>query len=190
MIDYKIFKNFPVLKTDRCKLIKPDPSQAKDLYEIYGDSFSMQFMQRPPAQDIKECIDIINGWNDDYKNRKGLRWAITLKNCPEKLIGTIALHYWSKKNRLIELGADINKIYWGQGIGTEVTKPVIDFAFARLNINRCELRCHPKNTGSVKIAEKFKMVYEGTLREYVYIDNKGFVDESVFSILRKDYSPL
>lgn len=187
MIDKKVFSNFPLMETIRCRLIEPRMHHAHDLYEIYGDPFTMRLMQSPPVNSIKDCENLIGCWREDFKNQKGIRWAITMKTDPDKLIGTIALHYWSKKNRKIELGADIKKNMWGRGISTEVTAKIIDFAFTKLDINRCELRCHPENAGSVRIAEKFGMKLEGILKEYVFVQGKGFVDEAVFALLRKDY---
>ncbi len=185
-----IFEQFPCGETERCLLIQPRSEFAAQLFEIYGDNDTMQFMQRPPAQTVLECETLIAAWNDDFQCQKSIRWAIMLKNNPEKLIGTVALHYWSIQNRRVELGADINKLYWGKGISSEVTKEVIDFAFEKLNVNRLELRCDPRNMGSIVIAQKFGFTFEGTLREHVYVEGKGFVDETVYAKLRKDHLAL
>lgn len=186
MSGYDCFSIFPVLETDRCHLVAPAEKDAADLFAIYGDESTMQYMQRPPVRSIIECCELITEWNENFQRQKSIRWAIKLKNNPTALIGTIALHYWSIHNRRVELGADINKLYWGKGISSEVTKEVIDFAFEKMDIHRLELRCDPRNTGSIVIAKKFGFVYEGTLRKHVFVEDKGFLDESVYSLLKEE----
>ena len=183
-------KEFPELKTSRCLLIKPQLDHAPDLFEIYGDKETMQYMQRKEVCSIQACKEIIRSWKKDFKNREGIRWGIFQKAAPEKLIGTIALHYWSKKHKSIEIGADLNKNYAGLGIISEVTETVISFAFNYFDINRLELRCDPRNTPAVKIAEKLGFKKEGVLREAVYVEGKGFMDEAVFSLLKKEFKKL
>ncbi len=187
MINPEIFRKFPVISTKRFLLIRPEISFAEDLFEIYGDPASMLYMERMPAKTVQECKELINSWNDNFRNKISIRWAVVNRDEPRTLIGTAALHNWHPKNRRIELGADINRKLWGRGIASEITAPIINFAFENFDINRCELRCNPKNTGSVAIAEKFAMKLEGILREYVYVEGKGFSDEAVYVILRKYY---
>jgi len=187
---YDFFSAFPILRTARCILSQPEISQAGDLFEIYGDESTMKFMQMPRAESIDDCRGLIRSWREDFDNKKGIRWSIELKEKPGRLIGTIALHYWSPIHSRVELGADINRKYQGQGLAAEVTGPVIAFAFDKMMVNRCELRCNPDNEASIRIAGKFDLKLEGILKEYVYVEKTGFVDEAVFAILRKDYIKL
>lgn len=184
---YTVFEQFPILTTTRCRLVKPQLDQAQDLYEIYGDPQTMAYMQQPCVADSIACEELIKKWQKDFDEKRGIRWAITRKEDPRRLIGTFALHYWSQVNQSIEMGADVNKGYWGQGIISEIVGPVLDFAFTNLFINRIELRCDPRNRASIKIAEKFGMRREGVLEEYVFVEGKGFVDEVVYALLKKRY---
>ncbi len=147
-------------------------------------------MQRPPAASVVECLDVIEGWGTEFASNSSFRWGIFLREDPGHLVGTAALHYWSPVNETVEMGADLHRDFWGRGIITEITSRLIQCAFHNLRVNRLELRCDPDNTGSVVIAEKFGFTFEGTLREYVKVPGKGFVNESVYSLLRREWSGM
>lgn len=174
------------LTTSRCVLRVPVPENARDLFEIYGDHETMIYMQTPPADSVEQCEELIKKWESQFKRGTSFRWGIFLIENPKVMIGTAALHYWSKDNSRVELGADLHRDYHSRGLITEVTSSLIDLAFDSLGVNRIELRCHPENTGSIVIAGKLGFSYEGTLRQYVFVPGKGLVDEAVYSLLSDD----
>ncbi|MBN1971528.1 MAG: GNAT family N-acetyltransferase [Candidatus Delongbacteria bacterium] len=181
-----MIKDFPRLETERTILVEIKEDCSKDLFEIYGNDEVMKYMQSKTLVKLDDMKEKIRNWQEMFRTGKGYRWAIKLKDSG-KIIGTIALHYWDFKNSRIELGADINPFYQGRGLASEVTKKVIAYGFENLKVHRMELRCDPRNIASIKIAEKLGFVFEGTLRDYVYIEGKGFLDESVYSFLRDKY---
>jgi len=187
MESYGAFKTFPILSTARCLLVEPKNDHATDLFKIFGDHETMAYMQSPPVTRLEQCAEMLTEWHTDYEDSKAVRWAIIQKEDTDTCIGVMALHYWSRENRRIEIGAYVKKAYWGQGYAREVTAPVIDFAFTVLNINRLELRCDPRNTASTVIAANFGMTFEGILHEHVFVEDTGFVDEAVYALLKKNY---
>ncbi len=179
--------NFPILESNRLLLKRITLEDSHSIFSIYSDIEAMKYMQRNAIKIIAEADNLINRWNASYQESNAFRWGVFLKNKPNKLIGTVALHYWNKGSNSIELGADLIKEEWGKGYAKEFTSLIIEYAFNVLNINRLELRCDPRNLASVKIAEKFAFTYEGTLREYVFVEGKGYLDESVYSLLFREY---
>jgi ribosomal-protein-alanine N-acetyltransferase len=171
------------LTTERCILKKFGPENARDLFAIYGDEETMKYMQKPCVKSVEECAELLEKWDDLFSRGVSFRWGVFLKENQSRMIGTAALHYWSRENRRIELGADLHRDYHRRGLITEVTSRIIDYAFSDLGVNRIELRCHPDNTGSVVIAGKFGFKHEGILRQYVFVPGKGLVDEAVYSLL-------
>lgn len=171
------------LITGRCILKRPGPENALDLFAVYSDKETIDYMQMPVVESVEVCENLLAKWDNLFSHGKSFRWGVFLKEDPSHMIGTAALHYWSKENRRVELGADLHRDYWGQGIVTEVTSRLIDCAFSDLGVNRIEIRCHPGNTGSVRIAEKLGFAFEGLLRQYVFVPGKGLVDEAVYSLL-------
>jgi len=184
------FIPFPILETERCILSRITEKNKAEIFSIYSDIAVMKYMQSNLLETADGARVLIAKWSKLLNDNEGIRWGVFLKSDPTKLVGTIALQYWNKSSHSIELGADLLKDFWGRGLAFEFTKPAIAFAFNQLNINRLELRCNPRNTASSKIAAKFGMTYEGTLREYVYIPNKGYDDESVYSILKREYQEI
>jgi len=182
-----LFNPFPVQETERCILAPITEKDQRDVFQIYSNHDVMKYMQRNPIHTIEEALELIHKWHQLLVDNAGIRWGVYLKTSPNILIGSIALQYWNKSSKSIELGADLHKEYWGMGLAFEFTRPAIDFAFEKLDINRVELRCNPGNMASKRIAEKFGFTFEGNLREYVYIDGKGYDDESVYSLLRREY---
>jgi ribosomal-protein-alanine N-acetyltransferase len=177
----------PVLDTERCLLREAGEEHASDLFAVYGDADGMKYMQRPVAESVAECADLIRSWREEFLAGRGFRWGVFLRERPDVLIGTAALHYWSPEDRRVELGADLSRNHWGKGIGTEVTVRLISHGFRVLAANRIELRCHPRNSGAVEVASRLGFVFEGNLREYVMVPGKGLVDETVFSILAREW---
>jgi len=176
------------ITSPRCILKQITKDDAAAILEIYSDTHAMKYMQSNAISSLDEAKDLITKWKKQYDNEDGFRWGVFLRDNPHRLIGTIALHYWDKKSNVIELGADLVRSEWRKGLAYEFTEPVVNFAFTELKINRLELRCDPRNIASVKIAEKFAFTFEGTLREYVFVKSKGYLDESVYSLLRKEFN--
>lgn len=175
------------LTSPRCILKQITLDDIHEIYEIYSDSQAMKYMQRNAITSLNHAKDLIVNWQKQYDEGLGFRWGVFLKENPQSLIGTIALHYWDKKSSTIELGADLIRREWRKGLAYEFTIPVVYYAFNELKINRLELRCDPRNLASIRIAEKLSFTFEGSLREYVYIEGKGYLDESVYSLLKKEY---
>lgn len=181
------FIPFPILETNRCFLQEITSKNVNEIFQIYSDPDIMKYMQRNPIAKIEEAQELIDYWEKQRKNNKGIRWGVFLISEPEILIGTIALQFWRKSAKSIELGADLFKDHWNKGLSSEFTRKVIDFTFETLDINRIELRCNPRNKASIKISEKLGFSFEGNLREYVFIPGKGFDDEAVYSLLKREY---
>ena len=171
------------MTTTRCILKKPGRENAADLFAVYGDSETMKYMQTAAMKSAKDCAELIDNWNLQFSGGNSFRWGVFLKENRSCMIGTAALHYWSRENRRVELGADLHRDYHSRGIITEVTARLIDCAFDTLGVNRIELRCHPENKGSVAVAGKLGFSFEGILRQYIFVPGKGLVDEAVYSLL-------
>ena len=61
----------------------------------------------------------------------------------------------------IEFGWHIRKRYWSRGIATEAALGCRDLAFERFGIKRLVAVIDPKNTASIRVAERIGMTSEG-----------------------------
>lgn len=70
-------------------------------------------------------------------------------------IGTVKLEPidWSKREAKFGLMIG-DKNYWGQGIGTEATKLMVNYAFDKMGLSRIKLTVHLENKPAVRIYEK------------------------------------
>ncbi|MBM4171514.1 MAG: GNAT family N-acetyltransferase [Ignavibacteria bacterium] len=68
---------------------------------------------------------------------------------------------------------------------TEAIKRIIKFGFEELNVVRVEAHCDENNIGSYKAMEIAGMIYEGLLRNKVFMKNK-FLNVKFYSILKEE----
>lgn len=79
---------------------------------------------------------------------------------------------------------DISKL--GMGLGTEVTRLVLDYAFTKLGLHRVDLRTLEYNTRAIACFEKCGFVKEGVEREGALIEDHWETD-IMMSILEQEY---
>ena len=60
-----------------------------------------------------------------------------------------------------DVGFWLNRLFWGQGYGTEVAKTLLSFGFDELRLHRIFAWCDAENVSSAKILDKIGMRREG-----------------------------
>jgi RimJ/RimL family protein N-acetyltransferase len=80
-----------------------------------------------------------------------------------------------------------NKAYWGQGIGTEVTKMITDYGFNTLGLHRIELTAYANNPSAIRAYENAGYVHEGVKRQSGF-RNGEFVDKVMMAVLAPDWN--
>jgi ribosomal-protein-alanine N-acetyltransferase len=83
--------------------------------------------------------------------------------------------------------ADISKL--GKGLGTEVTRLVLDYAFNVLELHRVDLRVLEYNKRAISCYAKCGFIKEGLEREGALIEGKWETDV-MMSILDREYQSL
>jgi RimJ/RimL family protein N-acetyltransferase len=78
-----------------------------------------------------------------------------------------------------------DKSHWGKGIGTLVTKDILEFGFQELNLNRIMLTVSAPNIGGIRAYEKAGFKKEGIMRDACFRDGE-FHDKIMMSILRDE----
>ena len=102
------------------------------------------------------------------------------------MIGTCGFHAISDYNKRVEVGYDLNRVYWGQKIMTEALSLIFSFAFEESDVNRIEAFVEPPNTGSRKLLEKLGFTMEGTLRQHEMCRGE-LIDIQILGLLREDW---
>ena len=166
------FKPFPEIKTERLLLRKIEELDCDTILFLRSNKTVNKFIERPETKKIKnktDAIKYINEINEAIEKNKSISWGITYKT-NRKIIGTICLWNFSKKNKTAEVGYDLNPEFQGLGIMSEALNSIIDFGFNNLKLDTVEAFTHWENENSRKLLEK---------KGFVLIEHrKGFENDS------------
>jgi RimJ/RimL family protein N-acetyltransferase len=98
-------------------------------------------------------------------------------------VGNIALQQISTKNRSAEFAVLIGEpSVYGQGIGYEAGKLLVDYAFSTLKLHRLYCGTHAENFAMQHLALKLGMSEEGRRREAIFKNGK-FADVVEYGLL-------
>jgi len=105
----------------------------------------------------------------------------------DKFVGITSLTNVDLKNRNAEFIIDIGeKDSWGQGIGAEATKLLLDYAFGEMNLHRIFLRVFSFNERALNLYKKIGFKTEGEMRESLYRNDKWH-NIILMGLLKKEY---
>jgi ribosomal-protein-alanine N-acetyltransferase len=183
------FSEFPILKTGRLVLREMTQDDAPAVFAIFGDAETCRYFicqNRRPYPSIEETTANVINWSARrFKDRLGLRWALTL--CGDNtLIGTAGYNYWDQRNHCGEVGYDLLRTEWGKGLMPEALHAILRFGFTRMALNRVEADVTEGNSASIRVLEKCGFRQDGVLRQKHFCNGQYF-DNLLFGLLRRDY---
>ncbi|WP_042274626.1 GNAT family N-acetyltransferase [[Clostridium] dakarense] len=154
-----LFDEFKEIDTKKYIIRKICLNDSKDIFDIYGDIEVMKYDTRNRIESIDDTEDYIKLIHKGFDNKWFIKLGIVSKNSNE-LIGSIALHHFDYEKNRVEMGYNLKRVYWKQGIMSEVLKSVIDYLAKYSSINEIEASIHSENIASIKLAEKvgFKLI--------------------------------
>jgi len=121
-------------------------------------------------------------WYDKIVNRR-YEWIIVYN---KKMIGTTRLVVGtSDKGSRFSIGIFDESLY-SKGLGTSVTKAILDYAFSELKLHRVELVVLEYNKRGIQCYKKCGFKQEGVLRDTAFIDGE-FHNDIILSILKSEY---
>lgn len=103
-----------------------------------------------------------------------------------QLAGLISYHTINWPGRNVEIGYWLGAEFQGKGLMTRACRAMVDYAFAKLALNRVAILCAPGNLRSRAIPERLGFTREGTLRECEWLYDH-FVDLVVYSMLAREW---
>ncbi len=179
------FDVFPVIETQRLTLREMVPEDAEAVFRIFSDVEVMRYYDIPAFTGIEEAQSLIVRQHQRFEQKERFRWGIALKS-NNSIIGTGGYVDWNKHWYCGELGYDLARIYWRQGVMSEAVLAMIDFGFTSMELNRIEAEVMPENSASTGLLRKIGFREEGIRREYGFWDG-AFHDLALFSLLRREY---
>jgi [ribosomal protein S5]-alanine N-acetyltransferase len=180
------FDDFPILETDRLKLRRITSDDTPAWLDVWTSPdvlrYMIDFETKPDEMEVKSIIE----WADGIYNRKtGARWAITQKN-DDTMIGSCGFHIYDKNNRWAEIGYELHRDFWRQGIMSEAVSELLRLCFGELNLHRVEANVTVGNEASSGLLRHLGFTLEGTWRDKVYWHGQ-FYSLWQFGLLENEY---
>lgn len=158
----------------------------EDMLTYWISDPEIQSMYSEPVyttkQEVKELLD---KYITSYEKPDYYRWAIIEKQS-QICIGQIAIFLVNDKNHFCEIEYALGRKFHRKGYATEAVNAILDFSFNQVNFHKVQV-CHKEgNLASQGVIRKCKFTYEGTLRDFFYV-NGGYVNRLYYSMLKDEY---
>ena len=175
------FSSVPVLTTERLTLRELRLSDAADVLIFRGDPTVQQY-NGPVFQSVAEVHSLIEELHAAFTAQNGLTWSVTFQK-QDIVVGLFCLHHWDPYHRRAEVGYDLARAHWGQGIGSEALRAIVTFGFENLNLHRIYADTIADNHASVRLLEKLGFHHEGTKRQDSWEEDGTFHDSAMYGLL-------
>lgn len=106
-----------------------------------------------PYRSPEQYIEMFHIALDDYQKGLYSRWGI-FNAANNDFIGMCLARHFADVPGQLEIGYSLSQQYWGKGIGTEVSKALVDYCFANTDRKEVVAVTAPENIGSQKVLEK------------------------------------
>lgn len=180
------FSCFPRLETARLILREIGPQDKPALAALLTDPEVTRYLD---VDVLSFAGDVLAFHRALYERQEGLRWGIALRDDEDTLIGTCGYSCWDRRIRCAEIGCDLTRSFWGQGIITEAVAAAIRFGFERMGLNRIEADTRVGNDAAARVLQKLGFHEEGILRQKGFWQGT-FHDLRFFSLLYSEWSAI
>jgi ribosomal-protein-alanine N-acetyltransferase len=180
-----ISNDFPQLETKRLILKEISDRDCNDLLEVFSNNEVMKYYDIEPLRTLEEINNLIQLLCKRFKNKKGIRWGIHLKDT-DKLIGTCGIQNLNIESLRTEIGYELSRKFWGQGLMKEALYAIIDYGFNNMSLNRIQALVEPDNKNSINLLHRIGFNDEGILNGYEYYKGE-FKDLVILSLLNANY---
>lgn len=171
----------PIIETQRLVLRPLRMADADALLPTFRDEETMRYWAHAPIATLSEMQAIV-ARNLPPQNLPDRSFAITRDGADA--IGV--LNFYQERDATSGLGYILAKTWWGRGYVAEAVTAAVDHGFDRLKLHRIWLEIDPRNTGSVRVAEKCGFECEGTARKS-FLLNGVYYDSVYYARLREDW---
>jgi [ribosomal protein S5]-alanine N-acetyltransferase len=152
---------FPIIKTKRLILREIVAEDAGNILKYLSDKEVMKHYGLEPFTTVEDASNEIAWYKSILNEKSGIRWGITLEE-QDDIIGSCGFLNRVHNHYRAEIGYELSKDYWGNGIA---------------------------NAASQKLIKKNGFIKEGLLRSYEFTCGK-FDDLYMYSLLKQDFDRL
>jgi len=169
MIGWNETASFPVLFTERLLLREFTMEDIPAVFMIFSREDVNIWTETDTMRSMEEAETRAKSRMNLFKNRMGIRWAITLRENPQDVIGSCGFFSVRRGTQTVETGYDLHPDYWNKGLMTEALREMIRFTFgpgSPVPVHRIEALVMPGNIASIRVLEKLGFDREGCRREF------------------------
>jgi [ribosomal protein S5]-alanine N-acetyltransferase len=181
----EMFAQFPIIETPRLLLRQIVLSDAESLFATFSDPAVMEFYGDPPHRSIEDSRDLIQRQQQWYMRHEGIRWGVTFKD-DDTVIGSCGFFLFDEEFRRAEMGYELARAHWRQGIMREAIEAIISYAFTNTDLQRIEAVVNGANEPSKALLLTLGFTLEGTLRQRFYFANR-YWDDLYFGQLKAEW---
>lgn len=151
-----------IIDIGRIRLRRPRLSDAEAIFEYGSDPEVAHYADWPICKTVDSIVALLRERSARWKSGTEFYWVITLCE-DDRAIGGVTCQVVQHS---VEFGYLLNRRYWGNGIATDVSQAIVEWAFSLPSIWRVWATCDTENLASVRVLEKVGLSREGTLRCY------------------------
>jgi ribosomal-protein-alanine N-acetyltransferase len=141
--------HYPCLETERLYLRELTLDDAPAVQAHFGDPEVTEFMDIDPCKSLQSAREIIEYHVQDT----GVRWGIFDRQT-DALIGTCGFHCWDEAAAQAEIGFDLSRTYWGQGLMREAVEAALAFGFDAMALSEIRAFSDRANARSIRLLER------------------------------------
>lgn len=124
----------------------------------------------------------------DQQPRSEYTFAVLLQKTGH-FVGYGSLWIRHERFRTGEIGFFLHPDRWGQGLGTEIARLLLQSGFEHFHLHRIYATCDPRNIESKRVLEKIGLIHEGRLRHTMLIRD-GWRNSDVYSMLEHEWKAV
>lgn len=177
---------FPVLETERLRLVQIGSEHVDVLFDILSKDEVTQYYGMDSLQDRLVAEKMVSAFQVGFESQRSYRWGLETKETAE-FIGTIGLNNLNLGSKKSEIGYELHPAFWRQGLAKEAVLEVLRYSFEELGLYRMGAVTYPANKVSSGMLKGIGFKEEGTLRGYLYQREQSH-DALVFSLLAPEWN--
>ena len=154
-----------ILETSRLILRHQVPDDLDSLYALYTDPEVIRYIPDAPRS-LEETRRELEWHQNGHPRHPELGLWAAIHKQSGCFIGRCGLLPWTIEQREeVEVAYLFAKVYWGQGLGSEVAQALVAYGFGVLGLSRLVSLVSPENHASMKVASKAGMRLEKKMED-------------------------